>query len=189
MNWAKLILTTFTIIVSVQPAKAERLIVNAATGDINGDGKEDLAILTLSDDNHDTNVGLDIYLRDRTEQKLTRILSEQGKFWGSNMYGQLPEIRISGNGVIDVLTQNTGMGREHWEQNLTLALSDGKLGVRSFSYRYFDTIDHDNFGSCTVDHLSGRAVRDNKPFEVEPLQIDLEAWSDDFGLSACKFRN
>lgn len=166
-------------------ARAEDSIVDAAMGDINGDGRQDLAILTLAAGKSSNDIGIAVYLRDLNLPALKRAIQLPARFWGTSSAGQQPQITILENRSITVHTENMAFGREHWERTYTLAWRGSRLLVAGFTYTFNDTIDHDQFGNCDLNLLTGRGVRNGVPFRAGSQQIDLADWDDSIGLTAC----
>lgn len=169
----------------VPSARAEDSIVDAAMGDIDGDGRQDLAILTLPTGKSRNDVGIAVYLRDPTLPTLKRTILLPARFWGTSSAGQQPQIAILENRSITVHTENMAFGRQHWERTYTLVWRNARMLVAGFTYTFNDTIDHDQAGSCDLNLLTGRGIRNGEQITTGRQRIDLADWDDSFGLSAC----
>lgn len=169
----------------VPSARAEDSIVDAAMGDIDGDGRQDLAILTLPTGKSRNDVGIAVYLRDPTLPTLKRTILLPARFWGTSSAGQQPQIAILENRSITVHTENMAFGREHWERTYTLVWRNARMLVAGFTYTFNDTIDHDQAGSCDLNLLTGRGIRNGEQITTGRQRIDLADWDDSLGLSAC----
>lgn len=155
-------------------------------GDVNGDGTQDLAVLTLPHEKS-LDVGFALYLRDPSLHGLRRSVSVPQVFWGSTSAGRHPAIRILSNGALQVSSENMAVGRSHWEKTHTLALRAGQLLVVGFRYAFYDTLEHEHAGRCDLNLLTGKGMRNEKPFAVQPSRVSLVDWSDDLALAPCDF--
>lgn len=167
------------------PALANDVIIDAAMGDIDGDGSKDMVTLTLPEGREGSDVGIVVYLRNAGGAALNKTIELPACFWGTSSAGQQPEVAILRNRSITVHTQNTGFGRSHWERTYTLAWRKGALIVAGFTYAFYDTIDHDQSGRCDINLLTGRGVRDDKTIADGGQRVPLADWEDSFGLAAC----
>lgn len=164
-------------------------IVDAAVGDWNGDGKPDLAVLAeAAADAEDDQLGIYIYLRD--DHDLLRLAaSAPGKIWGSTaidgIYGQEPSIKAAGKSSIAVHSQNSAIGRDRWEQTLTLAYRNGQFVVAGYTYSDYDTLDPDAGGTCDYNALTGKLQKGGKDQTSEPRVIAITDWKDETGQSIC----
>ncbi|MGV7122999.1 MULTISPECIES: hypothetical protein [unclassified Sphingopyxis] len=167
------------------PALANDVIIDAAMGDIDGDGSKDLVTLTLPEGREGSDVGIVVYLRNAGVPALNKTIELPARFWGTSSAGQQPEVAILQKRSITVHTQNTGFGRSHWERTYTLAWRKGELIVAGFTYAFYDTIDHGQSGRCDVNLLTGRGVRDDKAIAAAGQRVLLVDWEDSIGLAAC----
>jgi hypothetical protein len=164
-------------------------IVDVAVGDWNGDGKPDLALLAEApDDAADDQLGVYIYLRD--DHDLLRLAtSAPGKIWGTTVaegiYGQEPSIKAAGKSSIAIHSQNSAIGRDRWEQTLTLAYRNNQFVVAGYTYSHYDTLNPDGGGSCDYNALTGKLQRDGKDAKAEARTITIADWKDETGQSIC----
>lgn len=81
--------------------------------------------------------------------------------WGSSvMFGQEPWVEALENGSISLGSQNFSIGRNRWEQKLTIAFRGLQFVVAGFSYSHYDTLDPDANGSCDLNLLTGKGIVD-----------------------------
>lgn len=170
-------------------------IVDAVTGDFNKDGKQDLALLIRGDGDMD----LRFFLRDKGGFFLKPAGAALDKVWGTaqpdGIVGQEPQLFAMPNGSLQVTTKNEGIGRDRWQQTLTLAYRNTDFIVAGFTYSYHDTLDEANNGDCDLNVLTGKGVA-NVPdgnggqkkiaVAVAPRFIPFKDWPDDGGMKACR---
>lgn len=180
------------------PALAEPLdpanILQAVVGDWNKDGAQDLVLLTRGSDAMD----LLFFLQDKDGGYLKPAGAAIGKVWGTmgpdTMVGQEPEVKALPNGSIQVVTRNDSIGRDRWQQTLTLAYRNTDFVVAGFTYSYYDTLDPNANGDCDLNVLTGKGVA-NKPdgkgghiklqISAGPEFAPFKDWPDDGGTRAC----
>lgn len=170
----------------IDPAR----IVDAATGDWDSDGRTDLALLVApQDSNGDDQIGIYIYLRDSDHELLGLSLSAPNKIWGSTgadgVFGQEPSIKAAGKSSIAIHSQNSAVGRERWDQTLTLAYRNKEFVVAGYTYNHYDTLDPNAGGSCDYNALTGNLLKNGKTTKAEPRVIRIAQWDDDTGQAIC----
>ncbi|WP_283194789.1 hypothetical protein [Rhizobium sp. AN80A] len=165
-------------------------IIAAATGDWNGDGGSDLALLVAPPE-PSNDVGIYLYLRDKNHALQRLVTMAPGKIWGNTrldgMLGQDPSIEARPGGSIAVSSQNSAIGRSRWEQTLTIAYRDEQFVVAGYTYSYYDTLDTDDTGQCDYNILTGKVMAKGKASTVEPKTIAVGDWQDEVGQKACGF--
>ncbi|NEI69679.1 hypothetical protein GR212_08875 [Rhizobium lusitanum] len=167
-------------------------IIDAAIGDWNKDGKPDLALLAASspDDQADNPIGIYIYLRDDEHSLLKLAASAPDKIWGSvepgGVVGQEPSISALPNGSIAIVSQNDSIGRDRWEQTLTLAYRNSGFVVAGYTYDSSDTLEPDNSHSCDYNVLTGKVTKDGKTLKADAKTVSIQDWQDDIGQKACE---
>lgn len=173
-------------------------VLDAATGDWNKDGRDDLALLaTTSGD--DMQVGLYVYLREEETNGtlLTLALAVPDKIWGGRggetaAFGQEPSIRALSNGSIAITTQNFGIGRNRWEHTISLAHRDGRFVVAGLTFNSYDTLQEEEPLSCDLNLLTGRGVVNERKISFAPLALQLQDWDtqdgEDPGIRICRGR-
>ena len=170
----------------VIPRFAPDDIVDAAVGDWDRDGHQDLAILAVTgpEENH---IGLFVYLRDADREQLAPILAMPAKLWGSTLKagfgGQEATIRALENGSIAVTEQNYAIGRDRGFDTVTLALRGGKFIVAGFTHSYYDTIQEREPLHCDLNLLTGKGMVNDKPIAFAARSLTLEEWDNDVGTS------
>jgi hypothetical protein len=169
-------------------------IVAAVTGDFNKDGAQDLALLVRGQGDMD----LHFFLQDKDGLYLKHAGVALGKVWGTaepdGTVGQEPELKALPNGSIQVITRNDAIGRDRWNQTLTLAYRNTDFIVAGFTYSYYDTLDTNNNGDCDLNVLTGKGIanvpdgkggRKKVAVSIQPQFVPFKDWPDDGGMKAC----
>ncbi|KQV31753.1 hypothetical protein ASC97_18900 [Rhizobium sp. Root1203] len=168
----------------IDPAK----IIGGATGDWNHDGEADLALLVAPPAQGD-DIGIYIYLRDKDHALLTLAAHAPGKVRGNGsldgMFGQDPSIEALPSGSIAVHSQNSGIGRDRWEQTLTLAYRNEQFVVAGYTFSHYDTLDTSDNGACDYNVLTGKVTSNGRASKVDAKTISIAEWDDDVGQKAC----
>lgn len=173
-------------------------ILDAAIGDWNKDGRDDLALIAITD-RDDMQVGLYVYLREAETDGslLTLALAVPDKIWGGRggdggAFGQEPSIKALSNGSIAITTQNYGIGRNRWEHTLSLAYRDGRFLVAGLTFHAFDSLQEEEPLTCDLNLLTGRGVVNDTPVRFAPLSLTLDRWDtsdgEDPGIRICRGR-
>lgn len=173
-------------------------ILDAATGDWNKDGREDLALLAVTPGD-DMQVGLYVYLREEATNGslLTLVLAVPDKIWGGRggdtaAFGQEPSIKALANGSIAITTQNSAIGRNRWEHTISLAHRDGRFVVAGLTFNSYDTLQEEEPLSCDLNLLTGRGVVNERKISFAPIALQLQEWEtqdgEDPGIRICRGR-
>ncbi|RDJ13863.1 hypothetical protein [Rhizobium grahamii] len=175
-------------------ARAEQIdparIIDATTGDWDGDGHEDLALLVApADDASDDQIGIYLYLRDSDHELLRLSLTAPDKIWGSTnadgVFGQEPSLKAIGRSSIAIHSQNSAIGRDRWDQTLTVAYRNKQFVVAGYTYNHYDTLDPNAAGSCDYNALTGKLQKDGKDVKAEPRVLPIAEWNDESGQAIC----
>lgn len=185
---------TAALALAASPVTASEIdpasIIRAATGDWNGDGESDLALLVAPPEPGD-DIGMYLYLQDKEHALLKLVTTAPGKVWGNGrldgMYGQDPSIEALPGGSIAVHSQNSAIGRNRWEQTLTIAYRNDQFVVAGYTHDYYDTIDLNDGGKCDYNVLTGKVTRDGKAGKADARTIAVADWTDDIGNKACGY--
>lgn len=122
----------------------------ALTGDWNGDGLTDLAILTPG-----AAGTADLILYHGGPQGMTRALVLRGAVFAGPMAGQTPSLAARSATSFAILSEQIGIGRSPWEQAVTVAWRRGGHVVAGFTHAFFDRLDPERQGRCDVNLLTG----------------------------------
>ncbi|MDF1635441.1 hypothetical protein [Mycoplana sp. MJR14] len=161
-------------------------ITAAATGDWDRDGRQDLVLIVRPAEGSDDDNGVYIYLADDGEPRLSLKVAAPNKIWGSTtVFGQEAGVTALSNGSISITSQNSAIGRDRWEQSLTVAYRNSRFVVAGYTYSAYDTLDPNHTESCDLNVLTGKGTANGKPIATKGEQVSLEAWNDDIGQKAC----
>lgn len=85
------------------------------------------------------------------------LLVARGIAWTGAMAGQVAALEVSPAGGLQIVSQNTAIGRSAWTRRLTVAERDGALVVAGFTQEGYDRIDGSSL-RCDWNLLSGRII-------------------------------
>jgi hypothetical protein len=171
-------------VIAAAAAAEQREVLAQVAADLNSDGIPDRAAL-LAD-------------RDEVEVDLAVTLSANGALpaqpvvvrgfgWRGAMAGTEPQLSVNARGSLVAVFQNDGVGRNHWRQQFTLAVRDGRLVVAGYTYAARDTLDPAGGGNCDVNFLTGKALRNGKPAAGGLKPVPVTEWSADKVPAVCSF--
>ncbi|OCP01246.1 MULTISPECIES: FG-GAP repeat protein [unclassified Ensifer] len=160
-------------------------IVSAAAGDWNKDGDSDLALIVRPAEGSDEDNGVYLYLTG--ENGALELKSAiPNKIWGQfNFAGQAPAIEALPSGSLLITSHNDSIGRDRWEQTLTVAYRNFEFVVAGYTYSSYDTLDLDNTSKCDLNVLTGKGKSNDKPVVAKGELILFKDWNDDRGQKAC----
>ncbi|AFL51885.1 hypothetical protein ABIE78_002256 [Sinorhizobium fredii] len=166
---------------AIDPAR----IVSAATGDWDKDDASDLVLLVAPVEAGGESNAVYLYLTNDVGRLVLRSLIPD-KVWGQfDVYGQAPSVNALPNGSIQITSHNDAIGRNRWEQTLTIAYRSSDFVVAGYTYWSYDTLDLDNTMRCDFNVLSGKGTANGKPIRAKGDTILLKDWSDEIGQRAC----
>lgn len=160
-------------------------VIDSLKADWNRDGIPDNAVLTESAAEPDQ-ASLLIYLSDSAQQP--RLAVEKKNFvWRGGMYGTRPSLALNPQGSLLITSGNDAIGRGRWQQKITAMYEDGTFVVAGYTYSYRDTIDLAAGGTCDVNLLTGRGVRNNQEFRTSLKPMNLADWTEESAPKECRF--
>ncbi|MEM5471351.1 hypothetical protein WNZ14_06400 [Hoeflea sp. AS60] len=150
-------------------------IFSVATGDWNKDNAQD-AVVMIETSNQEFDVL--IYLTDENHRlKLHDYVKSM--VWGATtMYGQEPFVSTRENGSLMITSQNSAIGRDRWEENLTIVYRQNRFIVAGFSYSSYDTLDPDGGGSCDLNLLTGKGIVNEEAIKFDAKAPSILAYAD-----------
>lgn len=162
-------------------------VVLAATGDWNGDGVTDAAVLMMPRDGADL-LGLALFLADPRSGRLGLVETWDDAVWGAYaMAGQEPGLAPLPGGSLAVTSRNESIGRNRWTQRLTLAWRDGAFRVAGFTYVAYDTLEPRAAGplTCDLNLFTGQGTVDGAAIRFQPARPTLREWDETAALRIC----
>lgn len=171
-----------------EPLITPDAIFSVATTDWNNDGIEDPVII-LNINNGEQFDGL-FYLSDESG-RLALLHHIPDIVWGSSvMFGQEPSVTKTPYGSIIIGSQNSAIGRDRWEQKITIAYRDNQLILAGFTYSFYDTLDTENYGNCDLNLLTGKGLTNEKSISFRSVFMPLSSYSDQSNnfIDLCQFQ-
>jgi hypothetical protein len=173
------------------PARADiqglERVLSAVTLNFQDNGATDRAVLV---DNQDSGADLYIYLSldDATpDAPVKPALVKKAAAWSGATWGTSPSLEISNKGSLLIKSDNTSIGRDRWSQTLTVVYRNKEFVVAGITYNTFDTLKSEAGGSCDLNLLTGKGLRNGKPVETKFPAVKLADWSDEKLPNECKF--
>ena len=162
-------------------------IASATTGDWDGDGDIDMAMLIRPGQAEGTSRNaIYILLSDPLAGSMEVKTLAKDKVEGDFIHvGNEATITARPNGSILVSTTNGAEGQRHYEQKLTLAYRNFQFVVAGYTFTRSDDNGVENFMSCDLNVLTGKGKRDGAAFSVAPQFVTIEDWNDGIGTAAC----
>ena len=149
------------------------LPIASISGDWNGDGALDGALLFTSDED----ASLFIYFGGQDGSKRTSVLARDIVWHSQGIAGQEAGLEKSGENRIVVTSQNSAIGRDRWSERLTLAFTDGEMKVIGYQRTAYDTLNLDWRQECALDFVAGRGVLNDKPLKLSDGPARVQEWS------------
>ena len=103
------------------------------------------------------------------------------------MFGQVPDLAVAPKGALLVTSRNLGIGRDKWEQKLTIVYRKPEFLIAGVTYDSFDGLDTKNTHRCDVNLLTGTSIRDGKTTKGAPRTMRVADWGEDTQLPECRF--
>ena len=164
---------------SAQEPPAPGDLVAALSGDWNGDGQPDAALITQAEGG---DADLSLYLGDPVFG-LKRVVDRPRVVFSGPMGGQLPALEPNSPSSFKLHQEQIGIGRTPWESTLSIAWRGGQFVLAGYSYQFYDRIDPDHNGHCDVNLLTGdyeltlgeqtqKGRQDARAFPISKLAAD-----------------
>jgi hypothetical protein len=186
MRRASFVVTFFLSAVAAQAEPDYSRILDAETFSFE-DGETDRAVLVA---NNDSSSDLYIYLdlgavEDGKPPKPALVKKDAA--WNGAIWGQRPSLETNAKGSLLIKSENTGGGRSHWSQTVTVVYRNRQLIVAGLTYDAYDTIEPRDAHSCDLNFLSGKGKKDGKAVEIKTPAMKLADWSDGDLPKECRF--
>ncbi|WP_395175211.1 hypothetical protein [Roseibium alexandrii] len=96
------------------------------------------------------------------------------------------------NGALRVHSENIAIGRNRWQQTLTIVHRDGQYVVAGYTYSFYDTLAVDAngdvlTGECDVNLLTGKGFKDSQPFRTNLRSVPVTKWRADMAPPECEW--
>jgi hypothetical protein len=164
-------------------------VLSAVTGYWNGDGSADRAVLIAHkpDPEEDELVFSELYLflSDAEHESMPLALHKKNPAWSGDLGGTLPHLEIDRHGNLVIVSQNDAIGRDRWQQWLTIAYKDGEFVVAGFHYEATDSLRPKYRLQCNVDLFAGSGIKNGKQLKVRKQTIALMQWNDESAGKYC----
>jgi hypothetical protein len=179
---------SFTTAWAEEPAPIPKQnVMDVLSPDLNGDFYPDRVVLFQTDEG---TAKVDFFIRSDDTNTLVYAATLAEPIWSGAMYGTTPGLDLNEAGSILVNSENSAIGRNRWEQIITIAYRNDALRVVGYTYNWYDTLDLDNSGQCDVNYLSGKASL--KLGDAAKKWVDLskpaqtvDVWSTDMIADIC----
>lgn len=158
------------------PAKA---VAGSATVPVDGDINRYRAVLA------ETGEGADLYIYTDAGEGWVEAAHAKDIVWRGGMYGQEPWLEATEHGSLKLYSENSAIGRDRWEQILTIAYRGGEFVVAGYTFSYYDTLDPDATGQCDVNLLTGRGLHNDKTFKTRLPATKVADWTMDTSPPEC----
>ena len=155
-------------------------IAGAVTSPVDGDINRFRAILVEKEE------GADLYVFTDTGEGWKQVAHAKDMVWRGGMYGQEPWMEATEHGSLKIYSENSAVGRNRWEQVLTIAYRNGVFRVAGYTYSYYDTLDPDANGQCDVNLLTGKGVLNGKNFKTSLGALPVQDWTMDTRPPECE---
>ena len=160
----------FLLLLLAAPASAQPYVHASLNADLDGDGRAELAAVVGERD-----IGLGVWAEDPDTYRME--LLAYGPAMGWTQMGEDARLEVTEAGSLRLITSNYGIGRNKWEQILTVAWRDGAFRIAGLTHSAFDSLDPEVGGRvCDINLLTGDGVS-NYPFggAEHPVRIDTPA--------------
>ncbi len=161
-----------TLAMAETPSVGDSQVLGFVATDLTGDGLTDRAELSVTEEGGEAD--LNIWVRTADGQLDLRTTAKSVIWVGPG--GQGPEITVSPNGSLLIHSVNDSIGRERWQQTLTVAWRNDTFVLAGFTYYWHDTLDPENSGTCDVNLLTGKGERTRGTF-LRPIEIHTKSGS------------
>jgi hypothetical protein len=161
-------------------------IISVASSDWNGDGAADRAILAEGAPGE-----ADLYIYLSTPAQANNpprelALAKQHVAWRGEMAGTEPSLELSSRGSLLLKSGNQSIGRDRWEQTLTVAYRNDQFVIAGLTLEVRDTLDHSVGGNCDLNLLTGQGTRNGRRVDIGAQTILLSTWEDERRVELCR---
>ncbi|MBN9670911.1 hypothetical protein [Roseibium aggregatum] len=121
--------------------------------------------------------GGDLYIFTDAGNGWQQAVYARGLVWRGAMYGTEPWMEATEHGSLKIHSENSAIGRNRWEQVLTIAYRKNQFLVAGYTYSYYDTLDPNGAGQCDVNLLTGKGNLNGKTFKTSLPSLPVAEWT------------
>jgi len=154
-------------------------VAGAATVPVDGDIYRFRAVLAETDGSGD------LFIFTDAGEGWVETVHAKDIVWRGGMYGQEPWLEVNEHGSLKIYSENSAIGRDRWEQILTIAYRGGEFLIAGYTFSYYDTLDPDAAGQCDVNLLTGKGVHNDKTFKTKLPKTRVADWRMDTSPPEC----
>lgn len=168
------------------PPRVEDVIA-VANLDFNNDAIMDRALLVRGEEDADLLIFLGDGAPDAPPGRMKPALVRKGFVFMGAMWGTTPSLAVNDRGSLIVTSRNDSIGRNRWEQTLTVVWRNGEFLVVGVTRAERDTLDLKAGGKCDINLSTGKGTRNGKAVSVAARPVRVADWSDDSLPRECRF--
>ncbi|MEO0919686.1 MAG: hypothetical protein AAFX98_03200 [Pseudomonadota bacterium] len=158
-------------------------VAAAAMGRFTGGYGEDLALLVEPRSDSDSDYTL-VILADAAGPggSLGEIARYKDAAWGGvgDFYGNRPSVAFTDAGSLQLRSGNDAVGRNRWNQTVTLIWRDNSVIMAGYTYFEVDTLQPNSEFGCDINLLTGEAdltvASGKRKTRVDQRQIPFARW-------------
>jgi len=162
-----------------EPMIPPQAVAGSATVPVDGDIYRYRAVLA------ETAEGADLFVFTDAGEGWQQAVHAKDIVWRGGMYGQEPWLEANEHGSLKIYSENSAVGRDRWEQILTIAYRGGEFLIAGYTFSYYDTLDPDAAGQCDVNLLTGSGVHNDKKFKTGLPATKAGDWTMDTRPPEC----
>jgi hypothetical protein len=169
------------ILMSVMPLSQAKKpqTISVVTGDWNQDKRLDAAVLMKNKD------AVELYVFLAEPKGLRQFAYHKDIVWTGTMEGTQPYLQATGRGSLLINSENDSVGRNRWQQTLTVSYRDQQFMVAGYTYSSYDTLDLKNTFDCDLNVFTGRGLKNKQAFKIKAQKIKLKDWTDAYISKQC----
>ena len=134
------------------PATAQPYVHASLSADLTGDGRPELAVVVGERD-----LALAIWSENPDTYRMELLAHAPALGW--TQMNEDARLEATQAGSLTVTMSNWGIGRNKWEETLTIAWRDGAFRVAGVTHGEIDTLDpEDGARTCDINLLTGRGL-------------------------------
>lgn len=157
--------TLFLLVAAALMAAGPLVAQVQIAADFDGDGAEDLAELVVN-----THLmSADLVIATATQTYRFPQIAYSGA-----AAGQEASLALSSDGALEIHSGNLSIGRDRWDQTLTIAWQEDAFRVVGIMRSWWDTLTPDSDGNCEIDMLTGRGMA-NGPVGTYEIRLETPA--------------